>query len=155
MIDVFSEFKKLNKNACLLLIGDGIDREKIQERVHELDLDKDVMMLGQRNDVSDIIQAFDVFILTSIFEGFPVVLVEAQAAGIPCLISDSITDEVKITDLVEKLSISDNPAIWAKALLKQTQRKKKSMSEELINQGFDIKHESKKLESFYLSRLEA
>lgn len=155
MIDVFSEVKKIQDNAVLLLIGDGPDREIVEKKIQDLCIEKDVLLLGQRNDVNDIIQSFDVFILTSIFEGFPVVLVEAQAAGIPCVISDSITEEVKITNLIETVSLKEEANIWAKCVLGQARRGKSCTNDLIINNGFDIAQESKKLESFYLSRLDA
>ncbi len=153
MIDVFSAVKKLIGNAVLILVGDGSDKEQILDKICSLGLEEDVFLLGQRNDVCDIIQSFNVFLLTSIFEGFPVVLVEAQTAGVPCVVSDSITEEVRITDLVKKMSLKENADVWASAVVEQAQYEKRDTCAEIIQSGFDIANESKKLENFYLNRL--
>ena len=153
MLEVFSEVKKNEEKSALILVGDGPDRESIEKKIHDLQIDDDVFLLGQRNDVCEIIQSFDAFILTSIFEGFPVVLVEAQAAGIPCVVSDTITDEVRITDLVETVSLKESATRWANSVINQVKRKKTRMNNMIIKNGFDSVQESKKLESFYISRL--
>ena len=153
MLEVFSEVKKNEEKSALILVGDCPDRESIEKKIHDLQIDDDVFLLGQRNDVCEIIQSFDAFILTSIFEGFPVVLVEAQAAGIPCVVSDTITDEVRITDLVETVSLKESATRWANSVINQVKRKKTRMNNMIIKNGFDIVQESKKLESFYISRL--
>lgn len=102
----------------LILIGDAVEDElylnKAKQKVKELNLVENVRFLGIRNDVPDLMQAMDCFILPSRFEGLPLVGVEAQVAGLPCYFSDTITKEVKITNLVNFLSLEENPQIWAK-----------------------------------------
>ena len=153
MIDILFEVKKRLDNAVLIIVGDGPDRKEIENRIRDLNLENDVILTGQRNDVFDVIQAFDVFLLTSFFEGFPVVLVEAQTASVPCIVSDTVTQEVKITDLVDFVSLEADISKWAAHIIAQGHKEKKNRRIEIIKKGFDISSESKKLSRFYYKKL--
>lgn len=154
LLDIFAEILKLNKNYQLMLIGDGPDRAKIEKRVDELKLTDKVTLLGSRNDVNKIIHAIDVLVLPSFFEGLPVVLIEAQAAAIPCVVSSSVTGEVKITDLIEFHSLGEGAAGWAESVVRQSLRGKSNRDNEVREAGYDILVVSKKLEEYYKSRME-
>lgn len=95
LIDVFAKVKKTRPEAKLMLIGQGPLEEKIRGKVHRLGLEKDVLFLGQRNDVNKLYSAMDVFVLPSLYEGLPVVGVEASVNGLPCILSSTITDELE------------------------------------------------------------
>src|SRR5699024_6387747 len=116
IIDVFNEYQKLNSNSILLLIGSGELQDKIMEKAEKLNLVPKIKFLGDRSDVHELLQAFDIFIFPSIYEGLPVTLVEAQASGLPIIASDSITKEVKITNLVNFRSIHEEPIKWAQTI---------------------------------------
>ena len=89
MIEIFKEIQTKKENAILLLVGTGELKEEIQNQVKELGLEEQVRFLGVRSDVDQIMKCFDVFLFPSLFEGLPVTMVEAQAAGDLCIISDT------------------------------------------------------------------
>lgn len=91
--------------------------EDIKNKVKELNLDDNVKFLGQRNDANELYQAFDVFLLPSLYEGLPVVGVEAQAAGLLCYLSDDMTKETKVLDITKFMSLNNTPEEWADNIL--------------------------------------
>jgi len=118
LIDIFYEIHKKNPNTKLILVGIGEKEEQIKAKVNSLNIQNDVFFMGYRNDVDKILQAMDIFIMPSLYEGFPVVCVEAQALGIPCFLSDKvITDEVKIGENVKFISLDEAPEKWAQDIL--------------------------------------
>ena len=123
----------------------------IRNKIAKLGLEDSVMMLVDRLDVDRLYQAFDVFVLPSLFEGVPVVGIEAQANGLPCIVSDRISDEILISNNIQSMSI-ELPAIgWANNILGCNPERNSSAIRELINAGYDIETESKKLQNWYLS----
>ena len=119
LLDVFKEILDIEPNAKLLLVGRGELEQTIREKVSMLELDNSVIFFGVRNDVPDLINGMDVFLLPSLFEGLPVTLVEAQANGIPVVAADSITDEIKLIENVHYLPLSLNSKEWAKIVCAQ------------------------------------
>lgn len=105
IIDIYQEFYKQHEKSKLLLVGDGNLKEKLENKVESLQLENKVIFTGEKNNVNEIMQAMDLFLMPSFYEGFPVTLVEAQATGLKCLISKNITDDVCLTNLVEKESL--------------------------------------------------
>ena len=152
LIDIFVAVKKKNLNAKLLWIGEGNERGSIEKRIHQDGLEKDVILLGRREDVPSLLQGFDAFLLPSFSEGLPVSLIEAQGAGLQCFISDRVTKEVDITGLCTFLPINkpDNWAEqWADAIVGNlTQRI--DMSAQIAEKGYDIHFTAEWLEDFYL-----
>lgn len=124
---------------------------QVEQKVRELDLSDAVRFLGIRQDVPDLLQAMDVFVLPSYYEGLPVVGVEAQAAGLPCFFSDAITAETKITDLVSFINLSQTPANWAqKIVCCANDFPRTNMHQEIEKSGFDIQNAAKELEKLYI-----
>lgn len=119
LIDVAAELAARNPEVCFLLIGDGPLRSSIEDIVRRRNLSHAVRILGLRSDVSQLMMnVMDVLLLPSFYEGLPVVLLEAQAAGLPCVISDVVTPEADIVSpLIHRLSLSDPPSRWAEAIL--------------------------------------
>ena len=118
LIDIFNEIYKKNNNAVLMLIGNGEKEDEIKKKVEKLGIQNSVLFMGHRDDVNELMQAMDVFVMPSIYEGLPVVGIEAQAAGLPCFMSkDVITDEVKIAENVKFISLDDNAEKWADEIL--------------------------------------
>jgi glycosyltransferase involved in cell wall biosynthesis len=151
IIDIFNEVFKLNRNSSLLLVGDGNQKKVIQEKVQRLGLEDVVLFLGKRSDVSSLLQSMDVFILPSKYEGLPVSVIEAQAAGLQCFISDTITHETQITEKVKYLSINKPALLWAKELLKYNNNYCRDDDNLKIMQSkFNIQKEIKNLQSCYL-----
>lgn len=152
LIDIFNEIHKKNNNSILLLAGQGPLMEDIKNKVKELNLDDNVKFLGQRNDVNELYQAFDVFLLPSLYEGLPVVGVEAQAAGLLCYLSDDMTKETKVLDITKFMSLNNTPKEWADNILDDVKKYKRiDTSKEMTAKNFNIKEEAKKLEEYYLN----
>ena len=140
LIDIFNEIYKQDKNAILLLIGEGPLKEEIQNKVNELGLDKNVKFLGQRSDANELYQAMDAFVLPSLYEGLPVVGVEAQAAGLPCFFSTDMTKETEILDSTKFISLTHKSKYWADKILKEVSLfKRQDTSEEIVDNKFSIK----------------
>lgn len=114
LIDIFKEIYNINKNSVLLLIGDGDLKKSIQEKVEDLGLSNNVVFTGVRPNVPELLQAMDVFLFPSLYEGLPVALIEAQAAGLPCIVSDKITTDTKITDLISFVPLTKLPETMGK-----------------------------------------
>ena len=152
LIDIFNEIHKKNNNSTLLLAGQGPLMEDIKNKVKELNLDDSVKFLGQRNDANELYQAFDVFLLPSLYEGLPVVGVEAQAAGLLCYLSDDMTKETKVLDITKFMSLNNTPEEWANNILDYVKKYKRiDTSKEMTAKNFNIKEEAKKLEEYYLT----
>lgn len=117
LIDVFESILKKNDNAVLMLVGIGGLEESIRSKVHSLGLDDKVIFAGRRSDVPRILSAFDVLLMPSLYEGMPNVVIEAQASGLPCVISDTITPEADITGLVEYVPLSVLPDVWSEKVI--------------------------------------
>lgn len=153
LIDIFYEYYKLDNKAILLLIGTGENEFKIKERVKKLNLEKNVVFLGVRNDVPALFHIMDIFIFPSKYEGLPVVLIEAQAAGLNIFASDTITKEVQVTNLIQWLSLSNTPKVWAKRVYDSTLCIRKDRVNEIVQAEYDIYENVKKLENIYLEIL--
>lgn len=151
IVDIFFKIYNENKNSVLMLVGEGFLKEEIKKKVNKLKIADRVFFLGQRTDVDELLQVMDVFVLPSLFEGLPVVLVEAQSSGLPCYTSNAVTKEVKITDNINYLSLKTSAEVWADNILKNNQLNRQDNSENVRNAGFDIKIETKKLEKIYLN----
>lgn len=120
LLTLFTELLRRRPDALLLLVGTGEKENDIKKRVHSLGVDAAVRFLGSRSDVTALYQAMDVFVLPSHFEGIPVVGIEAQFAGLPCLFSEGVPREVCFTDRCRFESLSAPPAQWAEDVLSLT-----------------------------------
>lgn len=139
LIDIFSSIHKLNPESVLLLIGTGEDEEKVRERVAFYGLEKSVIFLGTRMDTPQLYQAMDAFLLPSLFEGLPVVMVEAQASGLPCFVADTITREADISGNVEYYSLNDSKEVWGKRITEyMTNFVRHDVSETIAKNGYSI-----------------
>lgn len=153
LIEVFENIKKKHNEAILLLVGVGEDFDKIKEKVEARKLEKSVCFLGIREDISDLMNLFDVFIFPSIYEGLGIVGIEAQAAGLPCFFSNAIPDEAILTPSVWKFPLKWGAERWATEINKKIQFFKRVDNYKLIVKGgYDIKKLSKAMEQFYLNK---
>lgn len=148
LVDVLAELAVMRPESKLLLVGTGELRSSVEHWAAERKVADRVRFLGQRDDVGRLYQVFDAFVLPSLYEGLPVVAVEAQTAGLPCFLSDEITREVGVTDAVRFLSI-DNPAVWANALCKVTPGERANVHS-IDFTDYDIGHAAQKLALRYL-----
>ena len=151
IIDIFNEIHKKNKDSILLLAGQGPLMEEMKEKVSNYGLDDSVEFLGQRKDINELYQAFDLFLLPSLYEGLPVVGVEAQASGNLCYLSNDMTNETKVLDSTKFMSLDNTAEEWASAILEDIKTyKKHDTKEEVSKYGFNIEKEAKKLEKKYV-----
>mgnify|MGYP004510592227 CR=1 FL=1 len=151
LIDIFNEVHKERENSILLLAGQGPLMDEIKEKVSGLGLNESVRFLGQRNDIDTLYQVFDAFVLPSLYEGLPVVGVEAQATGLFCILSDDMTMETKVIDTTKFLSVKISPDVWANNILNMwNDYKRKNTQNEIRNNNFDIKMEAENLEKKYM-----
>lgn len=158
LLEVFSEIKKKISNSELVLVGGG-SFELLADKIDFLGIGDCVRYLGVRDDVSQLLQACDVFLFPSIYEGFPGAVLEAESAGLPCFISDSITAEVVLTSYVWQLPVIGKSKDWASAIIefvKSPDFRKINRTKiwlEIVDAGYDIKRLKEYTESF-LERLD-
>lgn len=159
LIKIFEEFYKMNHDSRLVLVGTGMLEEECKNLIRKSGLEDKILFLGMQKETADYYSMFDVFLFPSLFEGLGVVLVEAQANGLPCLVSSGIPDEVMITPLIEKHTLSDTPQQWAQHLIRMVNgkikdRKQDNYSDQITLAGYDIKEEVKRLENIYMTLIE-
>lgn len=157
ILNVFAEILKLRPNAVLMLAGDGELRVEVERNAETLGISSNVIFLGVRSDVADLMQAMDVFLMPSRYEGLPFVLVEAQAAGLPCLISDSIPPDCDFKgSAIARISLSMKPASWTAILIgMQRGGSARAKGAAVVRAGgFDVRAEARRLASIYINRLE-
>ena len=148
-LDLFKEVLSKESNAVLLLVGDGELQEEMKKKAKRLGIEKSVMFLGNIDNVNEMYQAMDLFLLPSLFEGLPVVGIEAQAAGLKCVMSNTITKEVAITDNVDFIGLNDSMTKWVNTILKYKSYDRKNMKEAVVKAGYSITSEAKRLEKIY------
>ena len=154
LIDIFAKIRKNKPNATLLLVGDGNLRTQIENKAKAMGILDHVIFTGVRTDISRLVQAMDVFLFPSLFEGLPGSVIEAQAAGLPCVISDTITEEVKITNLVKVLSLNETHQTWAfETLLALEKHHRQNTRNQIRAAGFDASYVADQLTEFYLEIL--
>lgn len=154
IIKIFKKIIETNKNAILFLVGDGPLQHDIRDMVVRLGLQEKVIFAGVRANVSELLQAFDVFLFPSLHEGLPVVLIEAQAAGLKVIASDTISKEANITDLVQNISLEASPEEWSEAVNCYADGyHRKDTFDQIVKAGYDVHTTVKWLEKFYLNVL--
>lgn len=151
LLDVFFEFQKLYSNSKLLIVGDGEERDAIEKKIKDLGIEDKVVITGIRHDVDKLAMAMDVFVFPSLYEGFPMTLVEAQATKLPCLISDTVSKSAKLIAQTQYLSLNDSTELWAKKAYELSQINRDDIDISTLKEDFDIKSVAKKLEEIYLS----
>ena len=153
LIDIFAEIHKMNQNTVLIIVGQGELEENMKEKVAKLGLDDCVEFLGARNDVPTLLKDFDVFLLPSLFEGLPLVGIEAQAAGLPMITSNTVTLEADVTGNVTFLPLELSAEEWAKKILEVNESfVRKDMTQKVRVAGYDIKQTAQWLQKFYLEK---
>ncbi len=152
LIKVFWEIKKLIADSKLVLVGDGELKVRIVEWIKAYGIEDDVILTGTRKNVEDYYQAFDYFVFPSRYEGLPGTVVEAQTSGLRCLISDSVTDEVMITDLAEARSLTASPSEWSKRVVATKDYTRTSHAEEVKSKGFDLESQIDYYTNLYLDK---
>ncbi|GFK28222.1 glycosyltransferase family 1 protein [Tetragenococcus halophilus] len=150
IIEVFESILEKQPNSVLLLIGDGQLKQEIQALVTKKKLNSKVKFLGIRKDINKLMQAMDVFLFPSLYEGLGNVVTEAQAASTVSIISDKVPNEVKITEYVIEMSLKQNADAWAeKAVTFSSNYERRDTSSDLKEQGYEIKSAAKEVVSYY------
>lgn len=153
LLEIFSEIKKQRNNAVLMLVGRGELETEIRHYAEKLNITKDVVFCSVRDDVSNLLQSFDVFVFPSIYEGLPVTILEAQASGLPCVVSYAVPDAAIITPQnFKKLSLKKSAAEWANYVIELYEAVERTNTyESVVNRNFDVVATAKQLENFYIS----
>lgn len=157
LLQVFADYHKKNPQSLLLLAGDGPEREAMEQLAQQFQIAESVRFLGSCSNIDELLMAMDVFCFPSLYEGFPVSLVEAQAEGIPCLISDRITRECSVcSDLVQFVPVDQGTEPWVQALEQLQGRKaqRRSRAQAIRDAGFEITCEAHRLQETYLKMAE-
>lgn len=155
LIDIFAAVHRKSPEAILLLAGAGELEPEIGDKVKTLGLEDSVMFLGLRKDIPALMNAMDVFVLPSFFEGLPVVGVEAQATGLPVITSTAVARELPLKELTQYIPLESSPEIWANAILKtvdESRLHRRNTTQEIAEAGYEIKAAARAFEQFYLDR---
>lgn len=153
LIQIFYEFQKKYSNAKLLLVGEGILQDEIKQMVKNLKIDNKVIFAGFHTDTEKYLSAMDVFVFPSLYEGLGLVLIEAQANGIPCFTSkDVVPKEAKVSRQLEFISLTKTPGEWAVQIL-NGDLQRQNVKHEIIENGYQIEDTAKFLQGYYINRV--
>lgn len=154
LVDIFHEISKIKKDVKLLLVGDGENRQKVMEKIDDLNLAEKVILTGVRNDVNRLMMAMDIFVFPSKYEGLGMVLIEAQYCGLKCVVSDIIPKEAFVSDNIESVDLSDDIEKWVNTIIAQEEKCNSNNRHEFLEsnsfKSYSIEETSKFLENFYL-----
>lgn len=150
LIEIFAELQKKEKNVKLILVGSGEKKSELEKIIEEKKI-SNIIFLGNRNDVSEIMQASDVLVMPSIHEGLPIVCVEAQATGLPIVISSNVSRESNVGGLCEFIGLEESLNIWVDSILSYKGKKREDVQSKIIEKGFDNKSAIKKVEDYYFA----
>lgn len=153
LLKIFKEVLQKKPTAVLMMVGDGPLRSVMEKEAAQLSIEKNVRFLGVRADVPQLFQMFDVFVFPSFYEGLPVTLIEAQAAGIKVFASDSITTEVSLTEDIEFLSIDQSPESWADKILAIDASIKNDNVQKIVKGNYDIVSNTLEIQEFYKEQI--
>ncbi|MGN0916278.1 MAG: glycosyltransferase [Succinivibrio sp.] len=153
LIDVFDKIHSFRKKPVLMLAGDGEDFEEMKQQVHSRGLEDCVKFLGYRNDCPRLYQAMDVFVCPTKGENSGLTVLEAQACGVPCVVSEHLPKNVIVTNMVKVVALSRNILDWALIVLRMGARGFSDNIEALRASGFDIKHEAERSKANYVECL--
>lgn len=150
LLKIFRAVLSKQENAVLILIGDGKLKEKLKQQAHLLDIEEKVLFLGRRNDVNLLLSAMDIFVFPSLYEGLSVTAVEAQCAGLPCIVSEGLTEDTVIMECFWRFSLEKTPGEWAEKIL-EIEKNLHNISDNdkirkrMIEMGFDIQTEAERV----------
>lgn len=155
LLKIFAEILKMEKNAILLLVGEGELEKDIRAEAEQLSIAGNVIFYGTTTKVPQLLWAMDVYLMPSLYEGLPVTGIEAQAAALPLLVSDTVSRELQVTDLVRFMSLQSTAAEWARMAIKISElpgKREENYISELERKGYDIRGVAKQLEAIYGKR---
>lgn len=149
IVKVFQELIKIESSAQLILIGDGGLRPKIENLISETSLTSKVHFLGIREDIPELLQAIDIILFPSLYEGLPLTLIEAQAAGLKIVASDTVAKEVDLTGLIMFKNLNEPAEKWAKLILENLDYPRNNNHKLIVKGNYDINSNAKKLQQLY------
>lgn len=152
LLDIFQKIRASEPRSMLLLVGDGELKQQVEQNADEMGLSDSVCFAGVRDDVPEMMQAMDAFVFPSLYEGLPVSLVEAQAAGLPCFISDQVPEACDLTKLIHRISLRQDAQHWAQRVLESRSDSRSDMYCEIVACGFDIVSNSAWLQQYYIDK---
>lgn len=147
LLEIFSHYRKYNSNSCLLLVGTGESKDKIIKKAKELKILSYIKILENRDDVSELLKCMDIFVFPSKNEGLGIAVIEAQAAGLPCIVSDKVPLATKISNLIFYKSLAESPDKWAIDI--DIISKKRIVPQYYNKEDWNINHIIKSLEEIY------
>ena len=154
VIDVFNELQKKHTNVVLLLVGKDDEftpyLEDIKYKILEYGISDKVRFLGMREDVPKLMQAADICLMPSLFEGFGIVAIEAQAASLPTIISDQFPKEIDVSMYITRLSLDIEVKKWAEVIINSSKYNRVSCYEEIKAAGYDIRNETERVEKLLI-----
>ena len=154
LLDIFKEAHRIQPDSVLLLVGDTTEESEflteVKRKIKAYGLENVVRLLGRRDDVNKIMQAADVLVMPSFFEGLTVVGIEAQASDLPLLLSDTVTKELGLLPSTQFISLEAGPTAWAEAIVNSKQHNRQSRYEELKAAGYDIGNETERVEKLLI-----
>ena len=154
LLDIFKEVHRIQPDSVLLLVGDTTEESEflteVKRKIKAYGLENVVRLLGRRDDVNKIMQAADVLVMPSFFEGLTVVGIEAQASDLPLLLSDTVTKELGLLPSTQFISLEAGPTAWAEAIVNSKQHNRQSRYEELKAAGYDIGNETERVEKLLI-----
>lgn len=151
MVKVMKEVLGLQSDSILLFVGDGPCEKEVQKKCADEGIEGNVRFLGMRDDVAGLMQAMDVLVIPSFFEGFPVVGVEAMTSGLPVIASSNLTKELDNLGIVEYISLTSPASVWAKRICSVHDENRCNSYERICTAGFDVKENADWLQAFYLN----
>ena len=150
LIDIFAKIKLKKNNAVLLLVGDGELKNDIMEKVERLGLSDSVIFTGLRPDIYNMVQAMDIFVMPSNYEGLGLAIIEAQASGLHCIVSDNVSEECQVTDLVSFYSLSKSADEWADLIISKFNETRPDTLDSIIDSGYNIQENALWLQNHYI-----
>ena len=153
LIDIFHRFHAKHPESVLVLVGSGELQYTIQKKVKRLGLEKYVCFLGDRSDMPNVYQAFDAFLFPSFYEGLPVSLIEAQASGLPCVISDTISKQTRLVPAYYPISLKGKTEQWVTQLERCMELLHTDTTSMIKDAGFDIHNNAEWLMNYYINKL--
>ncbi len=150
LLEIFSEIAKKRGDATLLLVGEGKLKEDMIRQAHRMGIGDKVVFTGERYDIPALLSAMDVFVFPSHYEGLPGSVIEAQTSGLRCFVSDAISREAGITDLLSFTSLKESPGVWADKVVASAVYERKNMYERIASAGYDVQRVAEELQQFYL-----
>ena len=145
------EKEKNLPETVFMFLGDGELKEEIMEQAVAMGISSRVLFMGNKRDIYRYYQAMDYFLLPSLYEGLPGTAVEAQASGLPGIMSDTVTREAVVTDLLQVRSIKEEPRLWAEEILKSNKKDRIIYAQKVKDASFDVKEQAKRMQEFYLT----